>query len=1055
MNDQQKTKKQLIDELNFLRQKVAAIEKNGNDFSHLSSEFTVTDQSLVLDCMNEMFARYNTKLEIQWINKASAVSVNMTHEEMIGKHCYKIWHGRSTPCENCPVIKAMQTGTAQEIEKATPDGRIWFLRGYPVFDNNGNLTGAFEFGLDITERITVEKALAQERFLIEAFMENIPDAIYFKNRNGQFIRINEAQASRFGLKTKDEALGKTDFDFFKKEDAEDLLIEDQNVMNSGKSYSIERKKRFLNGREGWASTIKIPLKNEQDEIIGLFGLTRDITQQKNAEKALKISENSLRRAQGIAHFGNWDWNIVDEKLVWSDELYCIFGVDKDVFKLSFENIENLIHDEDKPYNEQMVDRLMNEEKALEYTMRIVRPDGNIRYTKQHIEVERDSTGNAIKAFGTIADITDLKEIEEQLRKEKEIAQKYLDIAAVIFVALDSDGNIRMINKKGVELLGYNSEDELIGVPWFKNFIMENSRDKVFADFKKIISGDIKSFDYYEEPLMGRDKKVHIIAWYNSLIKDERGNIIGTLSSGEDITKRKKAELALKENKDRLQAILEASPAAIILLDLEAKVELWNPAAEKMFGWKSEEVMGKFLPIVAENDFKHFQKIFTKYLNGEKGYYEEIGPVRKDGKYLDTLLSAAPLYNSQGNVQSLIGILTDISVLKKVQFEKQSLEEQLLQSQKLEAIGRLAGGVAHDFNNMLTAIIGNADLLLSDIFDKDLMLEDVDEIKKAAERASDLTRQLLAFSRKQPLKMDILDLTTVIADIKKMLQRLIGEDIELIADLASDLKRAKADRGQIEQVIINLAVNAKDAMPAGGSIRIHTGNEIVDKSILDKYDHVDSNEFVTITFTDDGPGMSANVKARIFEPFFSTKEKGKGTGLGLAVVYGIIRQHEGWIDVRSEPDKGTEFKIYLPVFNTTKMKKIKSSRISKDFHGSGKRVLLVEDEETVRKFALRALQEKGYEVFDANNSEQALNIFKKEGGNFDLIFSDVVLPDESGIAMIEKLLNKGSHFQILLSSGYSDEKSQWQLIQKRGYNFIQKPYTIEELLDKIETITDHH
>lgn len=754
------------------------------------------EKSILLDSMNEMFAYYNLDMEIQWVNKAAADSVNMSPGEMIGKHCYEIWNDKNTPCENCPVIKAMKSGRPHEAEKMTPDGRKWILRGYPVFDDAGKIIGLIEFGQNVTQRKKAEKALAWEQYLMRTFMEHIPDAIYFKNKNGQFIRINKAQAKRFGLNSPEEALGKTDFDFFKKEDAEDMFIEDQQVIKNGKSVSTERKKRFLNGREGWAFSFKIPLKDEQGKITGLFGITRDITQRKTAEKALKISEERLRKAQELAHVGSWDWDIKNMTLVWSDELYRIFGVAPNSIELTYDSIASFIHDEDKEHNRQMLDKIKSTEKYLEYTMRIVRPDGEIRHIKQRIEIVRDGAGNATNAFGTIADITKLK-----------VAQQ----------------------------------------------------------------------------------------------------------------------------------------------------------------------------------------------------------------------------------------------------EKTNLEEQLYQSQKLEAIGRLAGGVAHDFNNMLTAIIGNADLLLSDSSDRDLMLEDIDEIKKAAERASNLTKQLLAFSRKQPLKMDIVDLTLVVADIDKMLQRLIGEDIQLTTQLAEDLKRVKADRGQIEQVIINLAVNAKDAMPDGGTISICAENVVVDKSIRDKCNHVDTNEFVRITISDTGAGMTEEVKSRIFEPFFSTKERGKGTGLGLAVVYGIIRQHNGWIEVESGLNEGTIFKIYLPVFNFSSTKRKKSAGKIHEFDGMGKRILLVEDEETVRKFAFRALADNGYQVFEAKNHTQAIEVFTTHQGNFDLIFSDVVLPDHSGITLVEKLSEDGSHFRILLSSGYTDDKSQWSLIQKRGYNFIPKPYTIHELLETIKCI----
>ncbi len=1015
-------------------------------------EQTQREKSLLLDSMNEMFAYYDFDLKIQWVNKASADSVNMTPDKMIGKHCYEIWHERNVPCNNCPVIKAMELKEPHESEQKTPDGRIWLLRGYPVFDDDHQITGLIEFGQDVTKRRKAEKALAREQYLMRTFMKYIPDSIYFKNQNGQFIRVNKAQAQRFKLDNPNAALGKTDFDFFTKEDAEELLYEDQQVIKTGIPFSKEQKKILLNGREGWISSIKIPLKNEHGKIIGLFGLTRDITQQKIAEKALTISEERLRKAQELAHLGNWDWDIKNKTLIWSDELYRIFGVEPDSFELTYDNIENCIHSEDKAQNQQMVDKLLNTEKSLEYTMRIVLPNGEIRHIKQHIEVKRDDAGNAINAFGTISDITDIKVVEEELRKEKETAQKYLDIAAVIFIVLDKAGNVLMINKKGFEVLGYPSESELIGVNWFEKCMTPQDGKKHFNVFRKMVSGEIELAEYYENTILGKENQKHIIAWHNSFIRDENDEIIGTLSSGEDITQRREAEHALQESRDRLQAILDNTTAFIYIKDMTGRFTLVNRQFKNTYEVNGQEIIGKtdydiLDPKYAKESQENDQKVITA---GVPMQFEESVIANREKK---TVISIkVPMYDTLKKIRGICCIATDITVLKKAQHEKENLEEQLQQSQKLEAIGRLASGVAHDFNNMLTAIIGNTDLLLIDISDKDLMLEDINEIKKAAERSSNLTQQLLAFSRKQPLKMDIVDLTSVIVEIDKMLQRLMGEDIQLSTQLSENLKRVKADRGQIEQVIINLAVNAKDAMPNGGNICIRTENVIVDKSIRTKINHINTNEFVCISFADNGPGMTEEVKSRIFEPFFSTKEKGKGTGLGLAVVYGIIRQHEGWIDVESGLGKGTIFKVYLPVFTTHLLKKRKkSSDMIKDCNGMGKRILLVEDEETVRKFAFRALVENGYKVSDTINSEQAIKIFKNEKGNFDLIFSDVVLPDQSGISLIEKLSKEGYRFQVLLSSGYTDEKSQWPLIRKRGYHFIQKPYTIQELLEKIKCI----
>lgn len=375
------------------------------------------------------------------------------------------------------------------------------------------------------------------------------------------------------------------------------------------------------------------------------------------------------------------------------------------------------------------------------------------------------------------------------------------------------------------------------------------------------------------------------------------------------------------------------------------------------------------------------------------------------------------------------------------------QDQLLQAQKMEAVGRLAGGVAHDFNNLLTAMKGYAELLLTNPALDDAVHADVEQIRKAADQAAGLTRQLLAFSRRQPLQRRIVDLNKVVYEMDGMLKRLIGEDIELVSDLHDEI-RLKADPGQIEQVIINLVVNARDAMPEGGKLSVKTKAIVLDESACSAITGARPGWFACISIEDTGSGIPKEIADQIFEPFFSTKGPGKGTGLGLAVVYGIVRQHEGWINVYSEPRHGTVFKIYLPAADGEANDSEDESNETRDLMGSGQRILLVEDERTVREFASRALAQSGYTVLTAADADEALRIFRDDNGEFALVFSDVVLPDKSGIRLIEELSQEKPSIRVMLSSGYTDQKSQWPVIEERGYRFLQKPYSLTDLLNAV-------
>lgn len=381
--------------------------------------------------------------------------------------------------------------------------------------------------------------------------------------------------------------------------------------------------------------------------------------------------------------------------------------------------------------------------------------------------------------------------------------------------------------------------------------------------------------------------------------------------------------------------------------------------------------------------------------------------------------------------------------QKAYEELKATQEQLIQAQKMEAIGRLAGGIAHDFNNLLTSIQGFAELALIKLKEDHPVYYHIKEIQRNAMRAANLTRQLLLFSRKQPMELRPICINTIIKDMMKMLNRLIGEDITLKTELADSLWTVKADAGSIEQVIMNLVVNARDAMPKGGEILIKTENVHIDKEYVKTHTEARIGNFICLSVKDQGIGMDKNTLAHIFEPFFTTKEPGIGTGLGLAVVYGIVKQHEGWIEVETLKGKGTTFKIYLPAVFIGPIEEEKTITSLSSLKGKGEWILLVEDDESVREFAKKGLSENGYIVFTARNAKEAFDIFEKNRKNFALIFSDVVLPDGNGLELAERCFRLKPKIKIVFASGYSNEKIDWEVIQ--GYRYIQKPYSLSELL----------
>ena len=389
--------------------------------------------------------------------------------------------------------------------------------------------------------------------------------------------------------------------------------------------------------------------------------------------------------------------------------------------------------------------------------------------------------------------------------------------------------------------------------------------------------------------------------------------------------------------------------------------------------------------------------------------------------------------------------------KRIEDEKDKIQNQLLQAQKMEAIGILTGGIAHDFNNLITAVRGCADMALQNLDESNPLYREIKEIQLASQKATGLTRQMLIFSRKHPVKFEFLNLNHLVEDMLKMLHHMIGEDIEIHTNLEPDLWTITADQSTLEQIIMNLTVNARDAMPDGGKLIIRTDNIELNEEMCRAMPESKPGIYVRLTITDTGTGMDEKTLQRIYEPFFSTKGRGKGTGLGLSVVYGIVKEHKGWISIESRLGQGTTFEIFTPAIHIkTSVKREEVERSLEVFRGHGEKILIVEDEESVRRFAERALDRNGYEVFTATSANEALNVFKQKKGEIHLVISDVVLPDINGLDLVHQLITINPRLNILLSSGYTDHRSHQRLIEKEGYLFLKKPYAYLELLEAVKT-----
>jgi len=506
---------------------------------------------------------------------------------------------------------------------------------------------------------------------------------------------------------------------------------------------------------------------------------------------------------------------------------------------------------------------------------------------------------------------------------------------------------------------------------------------------------------------------------------------------------------LRRHERLLRQIIDANPSLIFVKDWDGRFVLVNQATAEIYGTTVESLIGK-----TDADFNPNADEVAHFLHDDRdvmssGHPRFIGeervtnPVTRETRWFQTI--KVPLRMPDVETSTMLGVATEIT-------ERKRLEEQLMQSQKMEAVGQLAGGVAHDFNNILTAIVGYTDLLAAELHGHERQLEDLEEIRKAARRAAALTRQLLAFSRKQVLEPRIIDLNGVVMNLDKMLRSLISENIELKTDLAADLAAARADPNQIEQVVMNLAINARDAMPDGGTVTIETRNATLDDAYAAQHVSVIPGDYIMLAVTDTGCGMDEPTKSRIFEPFFTTKPVGHGTGLGLSTVYGIVKQSGGNIWVYSEPGKGTTFKIYLPAV-ASRPEDIGKVAPAEAVRRGGGTVLVVEDDEQLRRLTHRALAGQGYTVLEADRGSTALDIARRHKGQIDLLLTDVIMPDTNGRKLAETIRAARPGLRVLYMSGYPDGAIASHGMLEPDVAYLAKPFTTEAITRKVREVLE--
>ena len=746
---------------------------------------------------------------------------------------------------------------------------------------------------------------------------------------------------------------------------------------------------------------------------------------------LRSSEASLAEAQQLAHLGSWRWDILQNRVTWSDEMFRIYGRTRDSFDVSYKGFLQCVHPEDRARVDSAVREALENYAIFEFDHRIVRPDGEVRVLHARGECVAGETGAAVHMFGAGLDITEQRRVEEEGRR-------FWDMSLDLLAISDPAFNLQQANPAHERVLGYTEEELRARGPWLE-LVHPDDRDRVFAEAARVVTTSLEVGDI-ETRVRCKDGSYRTLLCSAKSDRDKR--LIYTVAK--DITERKRAEEA-----ERLAAIVESSDDAIISIDLDGKITSWNSGAERLYGYSVAETRGRSIEMIMRSE-RLITLSLARARKGQSVMGHHAVCVAKGGDNVDVSVSLSPIRDHDGRLIGASAIHRDITERVAAQREKEKLEAELNAAQRLESIGQLAGGVAHDFNNILAVIINYARFVADRLPAGSRAAKDVEEIRRAADRAATLTRQLLIFGRRDVAVREVLSVNAVVTELDTLLQSVVGEQVDLEVRLDDELWPVEANGSQIEQVLINLAVNGRDAMPAGGRLTIVTENVEVDEAFVRVHPDAAAGRYVRLSLRDTGTGMDVEVAQHVFEPFFTTKPKGEGTGLGLATVYGIVKSANGIIDLESWPGKGTKFDIYLPAVTVRTPVITADSDVSSP-PAEGETVLVVEDEEAVRDMASRILDEQGYTVLNAGNGADALDVCAREL-RIDLLLTDVVMPRMLGTDLADRIADLRPDTRVLYMSGHGHEALTETALQN-GAQFIQKPFSAEELLHGVRGALD--